>query len=97
MVPFGLRPGHLTLLPGAALGGSRVRNAPGSDPPPLPGRRPVEEPAASRPAPFQLARAARRAVTVLGAAMNDLLVIGMTIVIFALFFLLVRVVEHLER
>jgi hypothetical protein len=29
--------------------------------------------------------------------MDDLLVIGMTIVIFALFFLLVRVVEHLER
>jgi hypothetical protein len=29
--------------------------------------------------------------------MNDLLVIAMTIVIFALFFLLVRVVEHLER
>ena len=29
--------------------------------------------------------------------MNDLLVIGMTIVIFALFILLVRVVEHLER
>jgi hypothetical protein len=29
--------------------------------------------------------------------MNDLLVIGITIVIFALFFLLVRVVEHLER
>ena len=29
--------------------------------------------------------------------MNDLLVIGMTIVIFALFFLLVRAVEHLER
>lgn len=29
--------------------------------------------------------------------MDDLLVIGMTIVIFALFFVLVRVVEHLER
>jgi hypothetical protein len=29
--------------------------------------------------------------------MNDLLVIGMTIVIFAALFLLVRVVEHLER
>lgn len=29
--------------------------------------------------------------------MDDLLVIGMTIVIFALFFLLVRVVEHIER
>jgi hypothetical protein len=28
---------------------------------------------------------------------NDLLVIGITIVIFAAFFLLVRVVEHLER
>jgi hypothetical protein len=28
---------------------------------------------------------------------NDLLVIGMTIVIFAAFFLLVKVVEHLER
>jgi hypothetical protein len=33
----------------------------------------------------------------LGVVMNDLLVIGMTIVIFAAFFLLVRVVEHLER
>jgi hypothetical protein len=33
----------------------------------------------------------------LGAAMNDLLVIGMTIVIFAVFFILVRVVEHIER
>ena len=32
-----------------------------------------------------------------GAAMNDLLVIGITIVIFAALFLLVRVVEHLER
>jgi hypothetical protein len=30
-------------------------------------------------------------------AMNDLLVIGMTIVIFAAFFLLVKVVERLER
>ncbi len=30
-------------------------------------------------------------------AMNDLLVIGITIVVFAAFFLLVRVVEHLER
>jgi len=29
--------------------------------------------------------------------MNDLLVIGMTIVIFAAFFILVKVVEHLER
>jgi hypothetical protein len=29
--------------------------------------------------------------------MNDLLVIGMTIVIFAAFLLLVKVVEHLER
>lgn len=29
--------------------------------------------------------------------MNDLLVIGMTIVIFAAFFILVRVVERLER
>ena len=29
--------------------------------------------------------------------MNDLLVIGMTIVIFASFFLLVKVVEHIER
>jgi len=29
--------------------------------------------------------------------MDDLLVVGMTVVIFALFFLLVRVVEHLER
>jgi hypothetical protein len=29
--------------------------------------------------------------------MNDLLVIGMTIVVFAAFFLLVRVVERLER
>jgi hypothetical protein len=33
----------------------------------------------------------------IGVVVNDLLVIGMTIVIFALFFLLVRVVEHLER
>jgi hypothetical protein len=33
----------------------------------------------------------------LGAAMNDLLVIGITIVIFAALFLLVRVVERLER
>jgi hypothetical protein len=30
-------------------------------------------------------------------AMNDLLVIGLTVVVFAAFFLLVRVVEHLER
>jgi hypothetical protein len=29
--------------------------------------------------------------------MDDLLVVGITIVIFAAFFLLVRVVEHLER
>ncbi len=29
--------------------------------------------------------------------MNDLLVIGITIVVFGAFFLLVRVVEHLER
>jgi hypothetical protein len=29
--------------------------------------------------------------------MNDLLVVGMTIVIFALFFLLVKVVERIER
>jgi hypothetical protein len=29
--------------------------------------------------------------------MNDLLIVGLTVVIFALFFLLVRVVEHLER
>jgi hypothetical protein len=29
--------------------------------------------------------------------MNDLLVVGITIVIFAVFFLLVRVVERLER
>jgi hypothetical protein len=33
----------------------------------------------------------------LGAAMNDLLVIGITIVIFAALFLLVRVVERIER
>ena len=33
----------------------------------------------------------------LGAVMDDLLVVGITIVIFAAFFLLVRVVEHLER
>ena len=33
----------------------------------------------------------------LGAVMNDLLIVGITIVIFATFFLLVRVVEHLER
>jgi hypothetical protein len=29
--------------------------------------------------------------------MNDLLVVGMTIVIFAVFFLLVKVVERIER
>ena len=29
--------------------------------------------------------------------MNDLLVIGITIVVFAVFFLIVRGVEHLER
>ena len=29
--------------------------------------------------------------------MNDLLVIGITVVVFAAFFILVRVVEHLER
>lgn len=29
--------------------------------------------------------------------MNDLLVIGITVIVFAAFFLLVRVVEHLER
>jgi hypothetical protein len=29
--------------------------------------------------------------------MNDLLVVGITIVIFALFFLLVKAVEHIER
>jgi hypothetical protein len=29
--------------------------------------------------------------------MNDLLVIGITVVVFAALFLLVRVVEHLER
>jgi hypothetical protein len=29
--------------------------------------------------------------------MDDLLVVGITIVLFAAFFLLVRVVEHLER
>jgi hypothetical protein len=33
----------------------------------------------------------------LGAAMNDLLVVGLTIVIFAVFFLIVRAVEHIER
>jgi hypothetical protein len=33
----------------------------------------------------------------LGVGMNDLLVVGITIVVFAAFFLLVRVVEHLER
>ena len=31
------------------------------------------------------------------SGMNDLLVVGMTIVIFALFFLLVKVVERIER
>jgi len=30
-------------------------------------------------------------------AMNDLLIVGITIVVFAAFFLLVRVVERLER
>ena len=29
--------------------------------------------------------------------MNDLLIVGLTIVIFAVFFLIVRAVEHLER
>jgi hypothetical protein len=29
--------------------------------------------------------------------MNDLLVIGITVVVFAMFFLIVRAVEHLER
>jgi hypothetical protein len=29
--------------------------------------------------------------------MNDLLVVGITIVIFAVFFLLVKAVEHIER
>jgi hypothetical protein len=33
----------------------------------------------------------------LGAVMDDLLVVGITVVIFAALFLLVRVVEHLER
>jgi hypothetical protein len=33
----------------------------------------------------------------LGVAMDDLLVIGMTIVIFAVFFLIVKGVEHIER
>jgi hypothetical protein len=37
------------------------------------------------------------AVTSLGAAMNDLLIVGITVVVFGLFFVLVRVVEHLER
>jgi hypothetical protein len=31
------------------------------------------------------------------SGMNDLLVVGITIVIFALFFLLVKAVEHIER
>ena len=31
------------------------------------------------------------------SGMNDLLVVGMTIVIFAVFFLIVKGVEHLER
>jgi len=29
--------------------------------------------------------------------MNDLLIVGLTIVIFAVFFVIVRAVEHLER
>jgi hypothetical protein len=29
--------------------------------------------------------------------MNDLLIVGVTIVVFAVFFLIVRVVEHIER
>jgi hypothetical protein len=29
--------------------------------------------------------------------MNDLLIVGITVVVFGLFFVLVRVVEHLER
>jgi hypothetical protein len=33
----------------------------------------------------------------LGAAMNDLLIVGITVVIFALFFVLVKVVENIER
>jgi hypothetical protein len=36
-------------------------------------------------------------IQVLGVAMNDLLVIGITIVVFAVLFLIVRGVEHLER
>ena len=36
-------------------------------------------------------------IQVLGVAMNDLLVIGITIVVFAVFFLIVKGVEHLER
>jgi hypothetical protein len=34
---------------------------------------------------------------IVGAVMNDLLVIALTIVIFAALFLLVKVVEHIER
>jgi hypothetical protein len=29
--------------------------------------------------------------------MNDLLIVGLTIVVFAVFFVIVRAVEHLER
>lgn len=29
--------------------------------------------------------------------MNDLLIVGITVVIFAVFFLIVRAVEHIER
>jgi hypothetical protein len=36
-------------------------------------------------------------ITRLGVAMNDLLYIGLTIVIFALLILLVKGVEHFER
>ena len=36
-------------------------------------------------------------IQVLGVAMNDLLVIGITIVVFAALFLIVKGVEHLER
>ena len=50
-----------------------------------------------RSAGHHVLRCRRRAVVELGAAMNDLLVIGLTIVIFAALFLLVRVVEHIER
>jgi hypothetical protein len=41
--------------------------------------------------------AQRRKATAEGVAMNDLLYVGLTIVVFALLILLVKGVEHFER